>query len=55
VLLFVRSGGDLVPQRIGVLADGGERIYVGSGIVAGSLIAVDGISALKALWLAAEE
>jgi cobalt-zinc-cadmium efflux system membrane fusion protein len=54
-LVFVRSGGDLVPQRIDVLADGGERIYVGSGLTAGSSIAIDGISALKALWLANEE
>jgi cobalt-zinc-cadmium efflux system membrane fusion protein len=54
-LVFVRSGGDVVPERIGVLADGGERIYVTSGVAAGSLIATDGISALKALWLATEE
>jgi cobalt-zinc-cadmium efflux system membrane fusion protein len=54
-LIFVRQGGDLVPQPIGVLTDGGDRVYVGSGLTATSSIAVDGISALKALWLAAED
>lgn len=55
LLLFVRRGGDLVVQPISVVADAGERVYIGGGIAAGSLIAVDGISALKALWLQADE
>jgi cobalt-zinc-cadmium efflux system membrane fusion protein len=54
-LLFVRSGGDVIARRIEVLADDGTRVYVESGIGADARVAVDGISALKALWLAAEE
>jgi cobalt-zinc-cadmium efflux system membrane fusion protein len=54
-LLFVRSGADMIVQRIDVLADDGARIYVSDGIAGGAPVAVDGISALKALWLAAEE
>jgi cobalt-zinc-cadmium efflux system membrane fusion protein len=54
-LLFVRSGSDVVARRIEVLADDGTRVYVATGIGADALVAVDGISALKALWLAAEE
>jgi cobalt-zinc-cadmium efflux system membrane fusion protein len=54
-LLFVRRGGDVIARRIDVLADDGTRVYVASGIGADALVAVEGISALKALWLAAEE
>jgi cobalt-zinc-cadmium efflux system membrane fusion protein len=53
-LVFVRSGGLMRVQRIAVIADDGTRIYVGDGIGAGSVVAVDGISALKALWLATD-
>ena len=52
-IVFVRRGGDLIAQPIAVLADDGERIYVTSGLVAGSAVAVDGVSALKSLWFAA--
>ncbi len=55
VLLFVRSGNGLVAQRIDVLADDGTRIYVAGGIGASTIVAVEGISALKAMWLAAEQ
>jgi cobalt-zinc-cadmium efflux system membrane fusion protein len=53
VLLFVRSGGGVIAQRIDVLADDGKRVYVAGGIGADAVVALDGISALKALWLAA--
>jgi cobalt-zinc-cadmium efflux system membrane fusion protein len=54
-LLFVRRGNDVVARRIDVLADDGTRVYVASGIGADALVAIEGISALKALWLATAE
>lgn len=54
-LVFVRRGGELLAQPITVLADDGERIYVVNSLVPGSQIAIDGVSALKSLWLAATE
>ena len=54
-LVFVRRGGELVAQPVGVVADDGERIYIARGLAPGSLVAVDGISALKSLWLSAAE
>ncbi len=55
VLLFVRSGSGVIAQRIDVLADDGKRVYVASGIGADAVVALEGISALKALWLAAAQ
>jgi cobalt-zinc-cadmium efflux system membrane fusion protein len=54
-LLFVRSGAAMRAQRIAVLADDGARIYLSGGLAPGSVVAVDGVSALKALWLASSE
>jgi cobalt-zinc-cadmium efflux system membrane fusion protein len=54
-LLFVRSGTDMRAQRISVLADDGSRIYIAGGLAPRSVVAVDGVSALKALWLASAE
>jgi multidrug efflux pump subunit AcrA (membrane-fusion protein) len=54
-LVFVRSGGDLVAQPVRLVADDGELIYIAQGLAAGSLVAVDGVSALKSLWLAGAE
>jgi cobalt-zinc-cadmium efflux system membrane fusion protein len=54
-LMFVRRGGELVAQPVGVVADDGERVYVARGLAPGSIVAVDGVSALKSLWLAAAE
>lgn len=54
-LLFVRSGSDMRAQRINVLADDGSRIYIAGGLLSGSAVAIDGVSALKALWLASNE
>jgi cobalt-zinc-cadmium efflux system membrane fusion protein len=54
-LLFVRSGGDVAVQRVAILAVDGERIYVAASIGRDARVAVDGISALKALWLSAAE
>jgi multidrug efflux pump subunit AcrA (membrane-fusion protein) len=50
--VFVRNGGQIEARRVDVLADDGERVYVASGIATGTRVAVEGISALKALWLA---
>jgi len=55
VLLFVRTGNGVVAQRIDVLADDGKRVYVAGGIGADAIVVLDGISALKALWLAAAQ
>ena len=55
VLLFVRNGTGVVAQRIDVLADDGTRIYVAGGLGADAVVAIEGISALKAMWLAAEQ
>jgi RND family efflux transporter MFP subunit len=54
VLVFVRSAKGVVAQRIEVLGDDGARVYVAGGIAADTVVAVDGISALKALWLSAD-
>jgi cobalt-zinc-cadmium efflux system membrane fusion protein len=54
-VLFVRSGDHVVAQQVTLLSEDGERIYVATGIGADSVVAIDGISALKALWRAAEE
>jgi cobalt-zinc-cadmium efflux system membrane fusion protein len=53
--VFVRNGGQIEVRRVDVLADDGERVYVASGIATGTRVAVEGISALKALWLAEGE
>jgi cobalt-zinc-cadmium efflux system membrane fusion protein len=50
-LVFVRRGSELVAQPVGLVADDGERIYIARGLVEGAVVAVDGISALKSLWL----
>jgi hypothetical protein len=49
--VFVRRGSELVAQPVGLVADDGERIYIARGLVEGAVVAVDGISALKSLWL----
>jgi cobalt-zinc-cadmium efflux system membrane fusion protein len=54
-LLFVRSGAQVLVRRVDVLANDGARIYVAAGVDADAVVAVDGISALKALWLARVE
>lgn len=54
VLLFVRTGNGVVAQRVDVLADDGARVYVAGGLAADAVVAVEGIGALKALWLAAD-
>jgi cobalt-zinc-cadmium efflux system membrane fusion protein len=54
-VVFVRTGGEVKAQPVGVVADDGERIYIAQGLTPGSVVAVDGISALKSLWLSAAE
>jgi cobalt-zinc-cadmium efflux system membrane fusion protein len=54
-LIFVRRGGELVAQPVELVADDGERVYIASGLAPGSVVAVDGVSALKSLWLMAAE
>jgi multidrug efflux pump subunit AcrA (membrane-fusion protein) len=54
-LVFVRSGGAVVAQRVGLVADDGERVYIARGLAPGAVVAVDGISALKSLWLSAAD
>jgi hypothetical protein len=54
-LVFVRDGANVAVRRVEVLGDDGERVYVGDGIGPADRIAVEGISALKALWLSSSE
>jgi hypothetical protein len=44
-----------VAQRVGLVADDGERVYIARGLAPGAVVAVDGISALKSLWLSAAD
>ena len=54
--VFVREPTGFEARRVEVLAEDGEHIYVDAGIDRGGLrVAVGGINALKALWLAAQE
>jgi cobalt-zinc-cadmium efflux system membrane fusion protein len=55
ILLFVRSGGDVLARRVAVLGEDGARAYVRGDLKQSELIAVAGIGALKALWLSARE
>lgn len=54
-LLFVRTGTDVRVQRVDVIGEDGARAYLGGGLEPRARIAVSGVSALKALWLAAGE
>jgi cobalt-zinc-cadmium efflux system membrane fusion protein len=54
-LVFVRRGGNVEARPVELLADDGQRVYVSAGLDAQARVAVQGISALKALWLASEE
>jgi RND family efflux transporter MFP subunit len=54
--VFVRDASGFDARRIEIVAEDGERVYVVGGIDrSGQPIAVEGISALKSLWLAARE
>ena len=53
--VFVREPNGFAARRIEVLAEDGARIYVTAGIDGGARVAVEGISALKSLWLAMQE
>jgi cobalt-zinc-cadmium efflux system membrane fusion protein len=55
VFVFVREPNGFAAQRVEVAAEDGARIYVTSGIDRGANVAVEGISALKSLWLATQE
>jgi len=52
-VVFVRNGATFTAQPVAVLAEGGARAYVAERI--DGEVAVEGISALKSLWLASEE
>jgi cobalt-zinc-cadmium efflux system membrane fusion protein len=52
---FVRREGGVQPVRITLLGQGSDRVFVESGLSADAQIAVSGVSALKALWLAEDE
>jgi hypothetical protein len=53
-LVFVRDGNEMLAQSVVVVGEDGARAFV-SGVDASRRIAVAGVSALKALWLAAVE
>ena len=50
-LVFVRTDGGFEVQAIEILADDGVSTYVNSGIEERSQVAVDGVAALKSIWL----
>lgn len=54
-VLFVREGQEVRVQRVDLLGQDGSLAYIADGVAAGARIAVAGVSALKALWLSAEE
>lgn len=53
--VFVREPKGFTARRIEVIAEDGSRVYVTAGIDGGARVAVEGISALKSLWLAMQE
>ncbi len=55
IFVFVREPNGFAAQRIDVLAEDGARVYVTAGIDRGARVAIEGISALKSLWLATQE
>jgi RND family efflux transporter MFP subunit len=55
VVLFVRRGEHVEVLPVEILADDGRRVYVSSDLDTQARVAVAGISALKALWLAKAE
>lgn len=52
--VFVRSANGVIATPVTVVASAGQRVIL-RGVDAGASIAVTGVSALKALWLAAGE
>jgi len=55
VIVFARTADGFAAQRIELAAEDDTRVYVTSGVDATTEIAVEGISALKSLWLADAE
>jgi membrane fusion protein, heavy metal efflux system len=54
-LLFERQGNEIRVRRVDVLAESGDQVFVANDLGPEARIAVDGISALKALWFASGE
>ena len=53
--VFVRTESGVAPRRVELLAEGRDRAYIESGLEADALVATSGVSALKAMWLTADE
>ena len=53
--VFVQRENGVEPVPIVLVAEGRDRVFVGSGLAADARVAVSGVSALKALWLAEKE
>jgi hypothetical protein len=53
--VFLREPTGFAAHRVEVIAEDGERAFVGGIDRGGRLVAVGGVSALKSLWLAARE
>lgn len=52
VIVFARTHDGFAARRVELASEDNERVYVKTGIDAATEIAVEGISALKSLWLA---
>jgi multidrug efflux pump subunit AcrA (membrane-fusion protein) len=55
LFVFVRDGGSVAARRVNVLADNGASLFIADGVDSNAPVAIEGISALKALWLAGED
>jgi membrane fusion protein, heavy metal efflux system len=55
IFVFVREPSGFAARRIEVVAEDGSRVYVTAGIDRDARVAVEGISALKSLWLSTQE
>jgi len=53
--VFLREPAGFAARRVEVIAEDGERVFVGGIDRGGARVAVGGVSALKSLWLAARE
>lgn len=53
--VFVRDGQQFSVRRVDVVGEDGTQIYIGAGIEAGTEIAIEGVSALKARWRSLNE
>jgi len=54
-LVFARNAQGFEVIRVELLASDGDRLYIGDGVDQATEIAVDGVSALKSLWMSLQD